>query len=68
MTFLEALMVARPMRRTSSPSSKFNGPWLVLGAKQGLSGFRTPWLRIDTGEEVTLANYDYMADDWETMS
>jgi hypothetical protein len=63
-TFLDALKSERPMRRTSTFGSP---PWLTIGEKQSGGGWRHPWLRLDTGEEVTLTRFDYLAEDWEVM-
>lgn len=65
MTFLEALKSGRPMRRKHS--TRGHGPYVVLGDTMVYGEHYNPWLRIDTGKEITLARWDYEADDWEIM-
>jgi hypothetical protein len=65
-TFLEAVKQGRPIRRQPS-EPHFAGPWICIGEKQSLAGLRHPWIRLDTGDEVTLAAFDYLADDWKVM-
>lgn len=68
MTFLEALKTGRPIRRNRGCSAAYiTGPWIILGERWVLGQRRDPWLRIDTGEEITLASWDYLADDWAVM-
>lgn len=64
MTFLEALAGNRPIRRTAPFGP---GPWIVIGERYGLGSLEHPWIRIDTGKEITLARRDFEAKDWEVM-
>jgi hypothetical protein len=66
MTFLEALKTGRPMRRRPPPSLGY-GPWIVIGDTWRGSEQWHPWIRIDNGKEITLASWDYLAEDWEVM-
>lgn len=69
MTFLDAVRANRPMRRRIGTSS---GPWIAQGAlcreDRPHPGFGEPWVRTDTGDQLTLSREDYLADDWEIRS
>lgn len=66
-TFLDALWSGRPIRRArvvdGLGAATHAGPWIAIGHKGG----ETPFIRIDTGAEVTLAAEDYLATDWAVM-
>lgn len=67
MNFIEAIKTGRPIRRFREGAMAPTGPWIVVGEKYSMGQYRHPWLRIDTGEEITLAVYDYTAEDWQAQ-
>jgi hypothetical protein len=66
MTFLEALKTGKPMRQKAVGLNENH--WLWLGSTDSRLGLTRPcWRSMETGEIVTFARYEYLADDWEVL-
>lgn len=61
LSFIDALKIGRPIKRRSYLY------WITIGERPYGTKLRNPFLRLDTGEETTLAYYDFLVTDWEAM-